>query len=200
MLLPLKMLFVVALLSLTGCKDLLSKPLASSYVPKAPAPLSGTWLSDDGSKRLTITKTGSQEWYGFSYQEASQKTEGRFMVSYFKARMVFNVDLATLRIDGRQLLMSETPVYMLFGALVNDDGLQVTPAEMDKFEQNFSKYFFATPINTKDLCDNSQELCVTHFASGNLLLSKRMRKFNDDFLKKYRAIFPSKKQVAFKRV
>lgn len=199
--LSLKMLFaVVVFLSLTACKDLLSKPLASTRVPESPKVLNGNWLSEDGTKRLAITKEGTQEWYNFSYQEGAKKTQGRFIVTYFKARMVFNVDLSSVRIDEHPVVNSEAPVYMLFGAIENDGDLGVTPAAMDKFEQHFAKYFFASPMNIKDLCDQTLELCTASFTSGNLLFSKRMRKFNDEFLKKYRTIFPNKKQVTFKRV
>lgn len=202
MLSPLKILFaVVMLLSLSACKDLLSKPLANGSVPESPRLLAGNWLSEDGTTRLAITKAGNQEWYNFSYQESSKKTEGRFIVSYFKHRMVFNIDLASVRIDDRQIVNSETPLYMLFGAVTDgDDELRITPAQMDKFEQHFAKYFFASPMNTKALCNKALELCTTSFTSGNLLLSKRMRKFNDEFIKKFRTIFPTKKQVTFKRV
>jgi hypothetical protein len=197
-----KILFaVVVLLALTACKDLLSKPLANGSVPESPKLLTGNWLSEDGTTRLAITKAGNQGWYNFSYQESSKKTEGRFIVSYFKHRMVFNVDLASVRIDERQIVNSETPVYMLFGAVTDgDDDLRVTPAQMDKFEKLFAKYFFASPMNTKALCNQTLELCTTSFTSGNLLLSKRMRKFNDEFINKFRTIFPSKNQVIFKRV
>lgn len=199
MLSPLKLLCCVVLLSLTACKDLLSKPLASANVPDTPRPVAGDWLSEDGSKQLSITKAGNQGWYSFHYTEEAKKTEGRFVVSYFKQRMVFNVDLVSVRINGRPVVNSETPVYMLFGAAVNNENLRVSPAQMDKFEQHFADYFFAYPMNTKNLCNQTLELCTASFTSGNLLLSKRMRKFNDEFMKKFRTIFPSKNQVVFNR-
>ncbi|WP_151058356.1 hypothetical protein [Cellvibrio sp. KY-YJ-3] len=177
----------------------MSKPLASANVPDTPRPVAGDWLSEDGSKQLSITKAGNQGWYSFRYTEEAKKTEGRFVVSYFKQRMVFNVDLVSVRINGRPVVNSETPVYMLFGAAVNNENLRVSPAQMDKFEQHFADYFFASPMNTKNLCSQTLELCAASFTSGNLLLSKRMRKFNDEFMKKFRTIFPSKNQVVFNR-
>lgn len=201
MLSPFKIILVACLLlSLSACKDLLSKPLASAHVPESPRVLDGSWLSKDGSKRLAINKTAEQGVYQFRYQEGAKTTEGRFVVSYFKARMVFNVDLSTVRINEQLLMNSETPIYMLFGAQADDKELRLTPAQMDKFERNFANYFFATPINSNALCEKTQELCTTHFSSGNVLLSKRMRKFNDEFVKKYRTVFPGKEQVIFKRV
>ncbi|HEX7764715.1 MAG TPA: hypothetical protein VF433_14045 [Cellvibrio sp.] len=197
---PFKILFaVVVLLSLTACKDLLSKPLSSVNVPESPRSLVGDWLSEDGTKQLRIAKAGNQDWYNFSYTEDTKKTEGRFVVAYFKHRMVFNVDLASVRINTRPVVNSEMPVYMLFGAIADDDELRISPAQMDKFEKHFAKYFFASPMNTSALCKQTEEICASSFESGNLLLSKRMRKFNDEFAKKYRTIFPSKHQVVFNR-
>lgn len=197
----LKLLSVVAvILLLTACNDLLSRPLASANVPESPKVLVGDWSSEDGSKQLTINKDSKQDWYGFHYLDGVKKTEGRFVVSYFKNRMVFNVDLASVRINNNPIVNSEVPVYMLFGAIADEEELRITPAQMDKFEKHFSKYFFASPMNTKVLCAQMQDLCASSFESGNLLLSKRMRKFNDDLVKKFRTIFPNKQQVTFVRV
>lgn len=195
-----RIIVALVFLCLTGCKDLLTKPLGGLDAPDSSPPLVGNWLSESGTERLIITKTGKQDWYSFTYQEQGKKTEGRFIVSYFKRRLVFNVDLASVRINDRPAVSSETPVYMLLGVIADDESLQVSPANMDKFERHFAKYFFASPINTKALCTKTSELCSSSFASGNLLLSKRLRKFNDDFIKKFRTVFPRATQVVFKRV
>lgn len=193
------LLIVLTLVSLTACKDLLSKPLASSTVPDSPKPLVGDWLSEDGSKRLNISKGGSQDWYQFRYQEGDKKTEGRFVVSYFNQRMVFNVNLASVRINNRPVINTDMPLYLLVGAMVDAENLQLAPAQMDKFEKHFANYFYASPMDTKVLCKQALETCAENFAAGNMLLSKRMRKFNDEFTKKYRTIFPRREQVAFIR-
>jgi hypothetical protein len=70
------------------------------------------------------------------------------------------------------------------------------PADMDKFEKHFAKYFFASSISAT-LCKKGNELCTANFSDGNLLHAKRMKKFNDELLKKYRTVFPSKNRVAF---
>lgn len=200
MLIRLKLLLVIlAFFSLTACKDLLSKPLASATVPDLPKPLVGDWLSEDGSKRLSITKGGGQDWYQFRYQEGAKKTEGRFVVSYFKQRMVFNLNLATVRIDNKPVINSDMPVYLLMGAIVDEENLQIAPAQMDKFEKHFADYFYASPIDTKTLCKQAASSCSENFTAGNLLLSKRLRKFNDEFMKKYRTVFPRRDEVVFVR-
>ncbi len=200
MLIRLKLLLVAfILLSLTACKDLLSKPLASATVPDSPKPLVGDWASEDGSKRLSITKATGQDWYQFRYQEGAKKTEGRFVISYFKQRMVFNVNLATVRVDNRPVINTDMPAYLLMGAILDGESLQVAPAQMDKFEKHFADYFYASPMDTKTLCKQALESCAENFAAGNLLLSKRLRKFNDEFMKKYRTIFPRRDEIAFLR-
>jgi hypothetical protein len=86
--------------------------------------------------------------------------------------------------------------FLMVGAVCDDEQLILAPADMAKFQKHFAKYFFASPIPAT-LCKKGNELCTANFSDGNLLHAKRMKKFNDELLKKYRTVFPSKNRVAF---
>lgn len=192
------LVLVAFILSLTACKDLLSQPL-NSAVSEIPKKLEGNWLGDDGAQ-LAIAKTARHGWYEFRYQQGTRHAQGRFVVSYFKSRLIFNLDVASVKLNELPLVNTDSPLYMLLGVSATEKKLSLTPAQMDQFERHLAPYFFASPLNTAVLCRETEALCASSFSSGNLLLPKRARKFNDDFTKKYRKVFPRKKQVVFKRV
>ncbi|MEN0037751.1 MAG: hypothetical protein AAGC78_11830 [Cellvibrio sp.] len=189
---------VLLVFSLSACNDVINKPLSGMGAPNSPDSMDGNWISEADGSRLDITKTSKVDWYDFKYQEKDKLTIGKFSVSYFKQRRVLNIDLASVRVNDQPVVLESSQAFLIVGALVDDDELTIIPADMDKFEQNFSKYFYASPIKTEALCKKDNQLCTSNFSGGNVLLSKRMKKFNDDFLKKYRVVFPSKGQVVFK--
>lgn len=166
--------------------------------PVSAKPMDGNWLSEADGSRLDIAKTSKAEWYDFKYQEKDKLTTGKFSVSYFKQRRVLNIDLASVKVNEQSVVTESSQAFLIVGAMVDDDELTIIPADMDKFEQNFSKYFFASPIKTEALCKKDNQICNSNFSGGNVLQSKRMKKFNDDLLKKYRVVFPSKSEVVFK--
>lgn len=188
------------LLSLAGCKDLLGKPLGGTGAPAAAIKIDGLWVSEAEQAQLQIAPTKQAEVYQFRLQEPGKLTMGQFVVSYFKRRMVFNIDLASVRVNGLPVVSDSAKAYMMIGAMFDDEELLLAPADMERFQQLFAQYFYAAPIQTDTLCNKENELCTYGFAAGNLLVSKRMKKFNDDFLKKYSVIFPRQKRVAFSLV
>lgn len=189
---------ILLIFSLSACNDVINKPLSGMGAPNSPEPMDGNWISEADGSRLDITKTSKVDWYDFKYQEKDKQTIGKFAVSYFKQRRVLNIDLASVRVNDQPVVTESSQAFLIVGALIDDDELTIIPADMDKFEQNFSKYFFASPIQTEALCKKDNQLCTSNFSGGNVLLSKRMKKFNDDLLKKYRVVFPSKGEVVFK--
>ena len=189
---------ILLIFSLIACNDVLNKPLNGMGAPKSAKSMEGKWFSEADGARLDIRKTSKADWFEFTLQEKDKQTVGHFAVSYFKQRRVLNIDLASVRVNDQSVVTDTSQIFLIVGALVDDDELIITPADMDKFEKNFSNYFFATPIQIKSVCKKGDEVCKSHFSDNNVLLSKRMKKFNDDFLNKYRSVFPSKNQVVFK--
>lgn len=194
-----KMLCVTALLSLVGCNDVLNKPLVTVDRPNNPDTLVGHWIAESGSEQVDIMETNQEDWYQFKWQQKDKVTEGRFVVAYFKLKRVLNIDLASIKVNGKPVADASQSAFLLMGAYVDDDELQLIPADMEKFEKHFSKYFYASPIMVGSLCIEKKSECTETFTSGNVLMSKRMKKFNDDFIKQYRSVFPSRQQVLFTR-
>jgi hypothetical protein len=191
---------VLLMFSLVACNDVLNKPLGGMEAPTAMEQLDGSWVAEEGGARLDILKTSKTDWYGFKYQEQGKQTEGRFVVSYFNRKRVLNIDLASVKVNDVPVVTDSSQAFLMVDASVDDEQMLLTPADMDKFEKHFSKYFFASPIQAETLCKKDNALCTSTFSSGNVLISKRMKKFNDEFLKKYRTVFPYKKQVVFNAV
>lgn len=191
---------VLLMFSLAACKDVLNKPLGGMEAPASMEQLDGSWVAEEGGTKLDILKTSKTDWYTFKYQEQAKQTEGRFVVSYFKRKRVLNIDLASVKVNGASIVRDSSQAFLMVDAVVDDEQLLLTPADMDKFEKHFSPYFFASPIQVEGLCKKDNELCTSTFSSGNVLLSKRMKKFNDELIKKYRTVFPYKKQVVFNPV
>lgn len=191
---------VLVMFFLTACKDVLNRPLAGMDAPASLEQLDGNWVAEEGGVQLTIVSTNKADWYGFTYREQGKKTEGHFVVSYFKRKRVLNIDLASVKVNGAPVVRESSQAFLMVDAVIDDEQLLLTPADMDKFEKHFSKYFFASPIQAEALCKKDNELCSSTFASGNVLISKRMSKFDDELIKKYRAVFPYKKQVVFNAV
>jgi hypothetical protein len=188
--------FVLLMFSLMACKDVLDKPLGGMGAPSSMEPLEGSWVSEVDGSQLDIVGTAKSDWYGFKYQEQGKQIAGRFMVSYFKRKRVLNIDLASVQANGVPLVSDSSQAFLMVGAVFDDEQLILASADMAKFEKHFAKYFFASPIPTT-LCKKGNELCTANFSDGNLLHAKRMKKFNDELLKKYRTVFPSKNRVAF---
>ena len=188
--------FVLLMFSLVACKDVLDKPLGGMGAPSSMEPLEGSWVSEEDGSQLDILNTAKADWYGFKYQEQGKETAGRFMVSYFERKRVLNIDLASVQVNGVPLVSDSSQAFLMVGAVFDDEQLILAPADMAKFQKHFAKYFFASPIPAT-LCKKGNELCTANFSDGNLLHAKRMKKFNDELLKKYRTVFPSKNRVAF---
>lgn len=188
---------VLVMFLLTACNDVLNKPLGSMDAPASLEQLEGSWVAEEGGAQLAIVSTNKTDWYGFTYREQGKQTEGRFVVSYFKRKRVLNIDLVSVKVNGVPVVRDSSQAFLMVDAAVDDEQLLLTPADMDKFEKHFAQYFFASPIQAEALCQKDNELCTSTFSSGNVLISKRLRKFNDELIKKYRTVFPSKKQVVF---
>lgn len=191
---------VLLMFSLAACKDILNKPLGGMDAPGTMEQLDGSWVAEKGGARLDILKTNKNDWYAFKYQEQGKQTEGRFVVSYFKRKRVLNIDLASVKVNGTSVVRDSSQAFLMVDAAVDDEQLLLTPADMDKFEKHFAQYFFASPIQAEALCQKDNKLCTSTFSSGNVLISKRMKKFNDELIKKYRTVFPYKKRVMFNLV
>ncbi|WP_049629137.1 hypothetical protein [Cellvibrio sp. pealriver] len=195
----LKMLCLTALLSLMGCKDVLNQPLSTVDRPTDPDSLDGRWMTESKEEQLDIIKTNQEDWYQFKWQQKNKVTEGRFVVSYFKLKRVLNIDLASIKINDKPVVESSQSAFLLAAAFLDDEELTLIPADMEKFEKHFSKYFYASPIMVGSLCVEKHSECTETFTSGNVLMSKRMKKFNDEFVKKYRSVFPGKHKVRYYR-
>jgi len=188
--------FVLLVFSLVACKDVLDKPLSGMEAPTSVVPIEGSWVSEVDGSRLDILNTPKADWYEFKYQEQGKQTAGRFVVSYFERKRVLNIDLASVKVNGMSLVSDTSQTFLMVGAVFDGEQLILAPADMDKFEKHFAQYFFASP-KPATLCKKGNELCTTNFSTGNVLHSKRMKKFNDELTKKYRTVFPSKNRVVF---
>lgn len=188
---------VVFVLLLGGCKDLLNKPLEGQEDDLSRYAIAGKWVAEEKDIQLALNKTDKPGWYQFTVREPDRLVEGKFMIAGFKHRLAVSVEMASLRINGEPLIRDDKQAYFLVGAYYSDDELRVVPADMGKFEHNFSDYFFAIPIETAAFCIRGNENCKKTFTSGNLLVSKNRRKFNDDFVKRFRTIFPRGDSIVF---
>lgn len=194
-----KFLCLIAAILLIGCKDVLTKPLATVDRPTTPKSLEGHWVTEAKNEHLDIIKTKQEDWYQFRWQQQDKLTEGRFVVAHFKIKQVLNIDLASVKVNGNAVISDSQSAYLLLAAFLDDEEMELVPADMERFEKYFSRYFYASPIMTGSLCLEKNSECSATFNSGNMLMSKRMKKFNEEFVKNYRWVFPHKKRVAFKR-
>lgn len=188
---------IVMLLALVGCKDLLNKPLQGDEADASRYPLTGSWVAEEKATRVEFKKTDKADWYRFVVREPNRLIEGRLMVASFKRKLALSVDITSVRLNGEPLVRDDKQGYFLIGAYYDEDELRIAPASMDKFERNFADYFFATPIETASFCARTNQTCKDTFAKGNLLYSKNRRKFNEDFIKHFRTVFPRRDSVVF---
>lgn len=188
---------VVFVLSLSGCKDLLNKPLEGDEQDLSRYAIEGNWVAEAKNARLELKKTDKAGWYLFNLHEPDRTIEGKVMVGGFKRKLALSIDLVSLKINGEHLVRDDKQGYFLIGAYFSDDELRIAPADMEKFERNFSDYFFAAPIETASFCIKTSTTCKDTFTSGNTLFSKNRRKFNADFVKHFRTVFPRSDSVVF---
>lgn len=188
---------VICVLLLGGCKDLLNKPLEGEEKDLSRYALEGKWVAKEKNTYLELKETDKPGWFVFTLQEPGRVLEGKVMVAGFKWRLALNIDLASLTINGESLTREGQQAYFLVGAYFSDDELRIVPADMATFEHNFSGYFFASPLETASLCSKTSDTCKNTFTGGNLLYSKNRGKFNKDFVKHFRAIFPRRDSVIF---
>ncbi len=188
---------IVFVLLLGGCKDLLNKPLEGEEDDLSRYVLAGNWVAEDKGTRLELKKADKAGWYQFSVQEPDRLVEGKARVAGFKRKLALSVEMTSLRINGEPLVRDDKQAYFLVGVYYSDDELRIAPADMGKFERNFSDYFFAVPIETAAFCIRGNENCKKTFTSGNLLVSKNRRKFNEDFVKRFRTVFPRSESIVF---
>lgn len=188
---------LITVLLLAGCKDLLNKPLEGESADRARYALAGNWVSAARDIHLSLSKTNQEDWYKFVSKEPNRVMEGRVKVAYFKRKIALSVDASSLRINGELLIREDRQGYFLVGMYYEEDELRIVPADMERFEHNYADYFFAAPISVATFCARENTVCKDTFASGNLLLSKNRRKFNQDFIKHFRTIFPRRESVVF---
>lgn len=188
---------IVFVLLLGGCKDLLNKPLDGEEDDLSRYAIAGNWVAEDKDARLELKKTDKAGWYQFSVREPDRLVEGKVKIAGFKRKLALSVEMASLRINGEPLVRDDKQAYFLVGAYYSDDELRITPADMSKFEHSFSDYFFAVPIETAAFCIRGNESCKKTFTSGNVLVSKNRRKFNEDFVKRFRTVFPRGDSTVF---
>ncbi|WP_152600113.1 hypothetical protein [Cellvibrio mixtus] len=188
---------IVFVLLLGGCKDVLNKPLEGQEDDLSRYVFVGNWVAEDKNIRLELKKTDKSGWYQFTVQEPERLVEGKVKVAGFKRKLAVSVEMASLRVNGEPLVRDDKQAYFLVGVYYDDDELRIAPADMGKFERNFSDYFFAVPIETAAFCIRGNENCKKTFTSGNLLVSKNRRKFNEDFVKHFRTVFPRSESIVF---
>lgn len=188
---------IVFVLLLGGCKDVLNKPLEGQEDDLSRYVFVGNWVAEDKNIRLELKKADKSGWYQFTVQEPERLVEGKVKVAGFKRKLAVSVEMASLRVNGEPLVRDDKQAYFLVGVYYDDDELRIAPADMGKFERNFSDYFFAVPIETAAFCIRGNENCKKTFTSGNLLVSKNRRKFNEDFVKHFRTVFPRSESIVF---
>lgn len=193
----LKWFVCIIFVLLGGCKDLLNTPLEGSDDDLSRYVIEGSWFAEATKAHLELKKADKPGWYSFSLKEPEKLIEGKVMVAGFKRKFALSIEMSSLRINGEPLTREDKQAYFLVGAYFNDEELRIAPANMEKFERNFSDYFFATPIETASLCVKTSASCKTTFASGNILFSKNRRKFQEDFVKHFRTVFPRRDSVVF---
>lgn len=188
---------LVVLLTLGGCNDLLNKPLQGDEQDASRYPLSGSWVAEEKGTRLELKKTEKTDWYQFVVREPNRLIEGRVMVASFKRKLALSVDVASVKVNSEPLVRDDRQGYFLIGAYYDEGELRLAPASMKKFERNFADYFFAAPIEIASFCERANQTCKDTFSDGNLLYSKNRRKFNEDFVKHFRSVFPQRDSVVF---
>ncbi len=193
----LKWFLLVAVLLLGGCKDLLNAPLKGDGKSTTKYQLAGTWIEEGKGTQLELKKMPEPDWFQFVMREPDRMIEGKLMVAAFKYKLALSVDVASLTINGEPLVREGKQGYFLVGAYYSDDELRIVPVNARKFERNFADYYFATPIDPASFCPRTNAMCKNTFTGGHVLSPKNRRKFNEDFERYFRTVFPRSDSAVF---
>lgn len=182
---------------LTGCYDLVNQPLGGLGGEKAVFSIAGKWIEKDNNHRLEIDETDESDEFTFVYNENGKIWEGLVEASYYERKVVLNLDLASLTLNGNKLIQPSEPMYLLIGIYFKGDKLHVIPADMQKFKQLLAEHFYATPVKTLRSCVGANEVCKQHFSDNYVLSPSQSKKFDQKFEKNFMRIFPGDKATIF---
>jgi hypothetical protein len=192
-----KLLLSGFLIILTGCYDLVSQPLGGMGGENAIFSIEGNWVEKSKNHSLEIMATDESDEFTFTYNENGKIWKGLVEAAYYEKRVVLNLDLASLTLNGDKLIQPSETMYLLIGLYFRGDKLYLIPADMQKFKKIMSEHFFAAPIKEARSCVANNEICKQHFSNGYLLSPSKSKKFDEKFHKSFPKIFPSDQAIIF---
>jgi hypothetical protein len=182
---------------LVGCYDLVNQPLGGLGGEKAVFSIAGQWIEKDNNHRLEIDETDESDEFTFVYSENGKIWKGLVEASYYEKKVVLNLDLASLTLNGDKLIQPSEPMYLLIGIYFRGDKLHVIPADMQKFKQHLAEHFYATPVKSLRSCGANNDICKQHFSHNYVLSPSQSKKFDQKFEKNFMRIFPADKATIF---
>jgi hypothetical protein len=182
---------------LAGCYDLVNQPLGGLGGEKAIFSIAGKWVEKEKNQTLEINETDESDEFTFVFNENGKVWKGLVEAAYYEKKVVLNLDLVSLSLNGEKLIQPSEPMYLLIGIYFKGDKLHVIPADMQKFKQLLAEHFYATPVKTLRSCVGANEVCKQHFSDNYVLSPSQSKKFDQKFEKNFMRIFPGDKATIF---
>lgn len=194
-----KYLIVVLMsISLWGCYDVINQPVGGKGGEAAIFSIAGNWVEKTKKTSLQIVETSQSDQFSFVYQENGRIWKGMVEASYYGEQVALNLDLLTLSLNDKKLIWADEPLFLLIGAYFKGDDLYIIEADMKQFRRSLAQFFYANPFEPGKFCVKSEDdLCKKSFADKYVLSPKNSKKFNDEFDKKFKRIFPKEKALIF---
>jgi len=193
-------LFTFLATALSGCYDLINRPLSGVGGDKAIFSIAGQWLEKNGTNSLEILETSEPDEFIFSYTENGNLWKGKVETSYYGENVALNLDMLSLTLNGDKLVVPNEPLYLLLGLKKKGNKIEIIKADMNKFKKVFAKYFYATLLDSHKACVGNKEPCKTALSGNYVLSPARTKKFNYDFGRAFSSIFPRNNAVTFELV
>ena len=182
---------------LAGCYDLVNQPLGGLGGEKAIFSVAGKWVEKEKNYTLEIDQTDESDEFTFVFSENGKIWKGLVEAAYYERKVVLNLDLASLTLNGEKVIQPSEPMYMLIGLYFKKDKLHLIPADMQKFKELLAEHFYATAVKTLRSCVGGNEVCKQHFSENYVLSPSRSNKFDQKFSRNFLRIFPTDKAVVF---
>lgn len=190
--------FVVACLiqPLSGYCDLLTQTLSGKGGENAIFSIAGTWYEEKENSRLELIETQEADEFLFNYTENQNLWKGVLETSYYEKRVVLQVDISKLTLNGKPVILLEQPVYLLFGAIKKDEELLISALDQEKFRKSLGKHFYASDVEGR--CTDVVDRCKAEIKQHFMLSPKNTKDMNKDFSNRFKLVFPIKQARTFK--
>jgi hypothetical protein len=189
-------LLLICTIPLVSRADLLTQTLSGQGGEAAIFSIAGHWVDEENQLDLRLTETREKDEFLFTYSENQNIWKGLLETSYYDTRVVLQVDLSKLTLNGEPVVQMSLPVYLLFGATKNKKELSVSPLHQEKFRKLLGKHFYAATVEGK--CLLLLEKCQAEIKKHFMLSPKNTKDMNKDFSRRFRSVFDVKAATIFK--